>query len=29
MLGDSFPDMLTFTGIGLIILGGVLVGWKK
>ena len=29
MLGDDFPDILTFSGIGLIILGGVLVGWKK
>ena len=29
MLGDKFPDMLTFSGIGLIMLGGVLVGIKK
>jgi len=29
MLGDAFPDMLTYVGIGLIILGGVLVGRKK
>ena len=29
MLGDAFPDSLTFAGIGLIILGGILVGWKK
>ena len=29
MLGDVFPDTLTFFGIGLIILGGVLVGKKK
>ena len=29
MLGDAFPDSLTFSGIGLIILGGILVGWKK
>ena len=29
MLGDAFPDMLIFSGIGLIVLGGVLVGWKK
>ncbi len=26
MLGDAFPDFLTFAGIGLIILGGILVG---
>lgn len=26
MLGDAFPDALTFTGIGLIVLGGILVG---
>ncbi len=26
MLGDAFPDYLTFVGIGLIILGGILVG---
>lgn len=26
MLGDKFPDALTFTGIGLIVLGGILVG---
>lgn len=26
MLGDKFPDALTFTGIGLIIFGGILVG---
>ena len=29
LLGDNFPDVLTFSGIGFIILGGVLVGWKK
>ena len=29
MLGDTFPDFLTFSGIGLIVLGGVLVGMKK
>ncbi len=29
MLGDSFPDFLTFTGISLIVLGGILVGKKK
>ena len=29
MLGDTFPDSLTFSGIGLIILGGILVGMKK
>ena len=29
MLGDAFPDFLTFSGIGLIVLGGVLVGMKK
>ena len=29
MLGDAFPDSLTFSGIGLIILGGILVGMKK
>ncbi len=29
MLGDAFPDALTYTGIGLIILGGFLVGMKK
>ncbi len=29
MLGDAFPDTLTFLGIGLIIFGGVLVGKKK
>ncbi len=29
MLGDAFPDALTFLGIGLIILGGILVGMKK
>ena len=28
LLGDKFPDMMTFTGIGLIILGGVLVSKK-
>ena len=28
MLGDAFPDFLTFAGIGLIILGGILVGKK-
>jgi len=29
MLGDRFPDSLTFFGIILIILGGILVSWKK
>jgi len=29
MLGDAFPDSLTWIGIGLIILGGFLVGMKK
>ncbi len=29
MLGDNFPDTLTFSGIALIVFGGVLVGWKK
>ena len=29
MLGDQFPDVLTFGGIGLIALGGILAGWKK
>jgi len=29
MLGDAFPDYLTFIGIGFIILGGILVGKKK
>ncbi|MCD6190125.1 MAG: DMT family transporter [Sulfurimonas sp.] len=29
MLGDAFPDALTFLGIGLIIFGGVLVGRAK
>lgn len=29
ILGDSFPDSLTFIGIGLIILGGFIVGMKK
>ncbi|WP_455757678.1 DMT family transporter [Sulfurimonas sp.] len=29
MLGDKFPDYLTFTGIGLIVLGGILVGRAK
>lgn len=29
MLGDAFPDYLTFVGIGLIVLGGVLVGKAK
>jgi len=29
MLGDAFPDALGYTGIGLIILGGFLVGMKK
>lgn len=29
MLGDSFPDLLTFCGIGLIVLGGVLVSKAK
>ena len=28
-LGDEFPDVLTFSGIGLIVVGGILVGWKK
>jgi len=28
MLGDAFPDLLTFCGIGLIILGGILVSKK-
>ncbi len=28
MLGDAFPDLLTFTGIGLIVVGGILVGRK-
>jgi len=28
LLGDKFPDMMTFAGIGLIILGGVLVSKK-
>lgn len=28
MLGDKFPDALTFTGIGLIVLGGILVSRK-
>jgi LPXTG-motif cell wall-anchored protein len=29
MLGDTFADFWTFMGIGLIVLGGILVGWKK
>lgn len=29
MLGDAFPDTLTFLGIGLIVLGGFLVGQSK
>lgn len=29
MLGDAFPDLLTYMGIGLIILGGVLVGMRR
>lgn len=29
MLGDSFPDFWTFTGIGLIVLGGILVSISK
>ncbi|MEA2090994.1 MAG: DMT family transporter, partial [Campylobacterota bacterium] len=29
MLGDAFPDALTFMGIGLIIVGGILVGKGK
>jgi len=29
MLGDKFPDFLTFCGIGLIVLGGILVGRSK
>ncbi len=29
ILGDAFPDAYTFTGIGLIILGGILVGKKN
>jgi len=29
MLGDKFPDYLTFVGIGLIVLGGILVGRAK
>jgi len=29
MLGDAFPDFWTFTGIGLIVLGGVLVSKSK
>jgi drug/metabolite transporter (DMT)-like permease len=29
MLGDGFPDMYTFTGIGLIVLGGILVSKAK
>jgi LPXTG-motif cell wall-anchored protein len=29
MLGDGFPDALTWIGIGLIIIGGFLVGLKK
>ena len=29
MLGDKFPDFLTWLGIGLIVLGGFLVGLKK
>lgn len=29
MLGDALPDMYTYMGIGLIIVGGILVGMKK
>jgi len=29
MLGDAFPDVLTYTGIGLIILGGFMVGLRN
>ncbi len=29
MLGDKFPDSLTFLGIGLIVIGGILVGKSK
>ena len=29
ILGDNFPDFLTFMGIGLIVVGGILVGMKK
>ena len=29
MLGDKFPDYLTFVGIGLIVLGGILVGRRS
>ncbi len=29
LLGDRFPDMLTFMGIVFIVVGGVLVSWKK
>jgi drug/metabolite transporter (DMT)-like permease len=29
MLGDAFPDFWTFTGISLIVLGGILVGQQK
>ena len=29
MLGDAFPDFLTFSGIALIVLGGVLVSRAK
>lgn len=29
MLGDGFPDIYTFTGIGLIVLGGILVSKSK
>jgi len=29
MLGDAFPDSLTFVGIGLIVIGGILVGKSK
>jgi len=29
MLGDALPDLLTYIGIGLIVLGGILVGMKK
>jgi LPXTG-motif cell wall-anchored protein len=29
MLGDKFPDSLTFFGIALIVIGGVLVGKSK
>jgi drug/metabolite transporter (DMT)-like permease len=29
MLGDVFPDIMMFIGIGLIVLGGILVGNKS